>query len=66
MRTGLDSDKQYPLGDADRQTASLAALAVALVLLVGGLFLAQTLRRSAQMEDCLMAGRINCDRILQR
>lgn len=52
--------------DTSRQTASLAALAVALVLVIFGLFLVQTLRRGAQIEDCLMAGRINCDRLIQR
>jgi hypothetical protein len=66
MRTGPDGDRQDPPRDAGRQTASLAALAIALALLVGGLFLAQTLRRSAQLEDCLMAGRINCDWLTQR
>ncbi len=52
--------------DARRQTASLAALVVTLVLVVAGLFLVQTLRRGGQIEDCLMAGRINCDRLIQR
>jgi len=66
MRSGPNSDRHDPPRDAARQTTSLAALAVALALVVGGLFLAQTLRRSAAAEDCLMAGRINCDRLIQR
>ncbi len=46
---------------ADRQTASLAAVAVILVLLVGGLFLVQQLRSAAQFQDCLLSGRHNCE-----
>lgn len=47
--------------DEDRQTASLAGIAVVLLLLVAGLFLVHTLRTKAAIEDCLMAGRRNCD-----
>lgn len=50
--------------DAERQTRSLAGLAVALALLVAGLLLVQTLRHGSQVEDCLLAGRINCDRLV--
>ncbi len=46
---------------ADRQTASLAAVAVILALLTGGLYLVHTLRHSAKVEDCLMANRRDCD-----
>jgi len=46
---------------ADRQTASLAGVAVTLLLLVLGLFLIRALHAESQLEDCLMAGRINCD-----
>lgn len=46
---------------AERQTASLAAVAVVLVLLVGGLFLVHHLRATATVEDCLLSGRRNCD-----
>lgn len=51
--------------DAKRQTSSLAALALALALIVVGLVLVQTLRRGALVEDCLLAGRINCDRLIR-
>jgi hypothetical protein len=53
-------------GDAERQTRSLAALAVILALLVGGLLLARTLHRGAAVEDCLLAGRRDCDRAASR
>lgn len=51
---------------ANRQTASLAAVAVVLLLLVGGLFLVHELRATAAMEDCLLAGRRDCDRMVVR
>jgi len=66
MHTRPHNQNPDPPKDAERQTSSLAALAFAVALLVAGLFLVQTLRRGAMVEDCLMAGRINCDRLVQR
>lgn len=51
---------------AERQTASLAGVAIILLLLVGGLALVHHLHRAALIEDCLMAGRSNCDALLVR
>ena len=48
----------------NRVTQSLAGLAFALTLVVVGLFLIQHLASKARLEDCLLAGRINCDKIL--
>jgi len=50
---------------ANRQTASLGGVAVTLLLLVLGLFLVHELHAKVAIEDCLMAGRINCDRLVQ-
>jgi hypothetical protein len=50
--------------DADRRTNGLAAIVVVLLLLIGGLLLTQTLRKKSQLEDCLMAGRRDCDALL--
>jgi hypothetical protein len=50
---------------ADRQTASLAGIAVTLLLLIVGLFLVRELHAKAAIEDCLMAGRSNCDWLVQ-
>jgi len=50
---------------ANRQTTSLAGVAITLLLLVVGLFLVHELHAKATIEDCLMAGRINCDLLLQ-
>ena len=50
--------------DADRRTSSLAAIAIILVLLIGGLILTKMMQRKGQLEDCLMAGRRDCDRLV--
>ncbi len=50
--------------DANRRTAGLAAIVVVLLLLIGGLMLAQTLHRKSVLEDCLMAGRRDCDALV--
>ena len=52
--------------DADRRTAGLAAIVVVLLLLIGGLILTKTLHRKSQLEDCLMAGRRDCDALIVR
>ena len=49
---------------ADRQTASLAGVAITLLLLVVGLFLVHELHTKAMIEDCLMSGRSNCDALI--
>lgn len=51
--------------EANRQTASLAGVAITLLLLVLGVFLVHALRDQAQIEDCLLAGRSNCDVLLR-
>lgn len=53
----IDPEEQ---AEADRQTASLAGLAVTLLLLVLGLFLVQQLEAKSHIEDCLLAGRTDC------
>jgi hypothetical protein len=40
--------------------AVLLALAVILVLVLGGLFLFYMLRDASQRQDCMMQGRSNC------
>ena len=49
---------------ANRQTASLGGVAITLLLLVVGLFLVHELHAKAAIEDCLMAGRTSCDRLV--
>jgi hypothetical protein len=50
--------------EADRQTASLAGLAVTLLLVVVGLFLIHQLHAKCMIEDCLLSGRSNCDKLV--
>ena len=61
MRFGAVEDEA---AEENRLTASLAGLAVALMLVVAGLFLIQHLRDKARIEDCLMSGRFNCDSVV--
>ena len=58
------TEKPNEAAEADRQTASLAAMAVILLLLVAGLFRVHELRSKASIEDCLMSGRRSCDRLV--
>jgi len=51
---------------ADRQTASLAGMAVTLLIVVVCLFLLKELHNKAAIEDCLLAGRSNCDAVVAR
>ncbi|MDR3517075.1 MAG: hypothetical protein P4M00_14780 [Azospirillaceae bacterium] len=46
--------------DGNRQTRSLAGLAVILLLCVASLFLIHRLTAVSRTEDCLMAGHTNC------
>jgi hypothetical protein len=39
---------------------AMAGLAIAVVLLVVGLWLAHELTAASKMQDCLMSGRSNC------
>jgi hypothetical protein len=57
-------DKQEDERTEDRQTSSLLGIVIVLLLLIVGLFLVQQLRTSAALEDCLLAGRRNCDALV--
>jgi len=57
--------EEPPEARANRQTASLAALALLLGLVVLGLVLIRTLRHEGQVEDCLMQNRLNCDQLTE-
>ena len=45
----------------ENRTPAMAGLAIAVVLLVVGLWLARELRAASKMQDCLMSGRTNCN-----
>jgi hypothetical protein len=50
---------------ANRQTVSLAGVAITVLLVVLGLFLVRQLQTKAAIEDCLLAGRMQCDWLVQ-
>jgi hypothetical protein len=56
MRVQLAELRQRVEEDADRQTASLAALALILFLITLGLFLVRELHAKSALEDCLLSG----------
>lgn len=64
------TSRDWPLSEteeqevANRQTAGLAGIAVALLLIIFGMILVRELHAKASIEDCLMAGRTNCDLVV--
>ena len=58
--TMSDNERQE---EDDRFTASLAGLAMAIFLGVVGFYLAEQLADISKREDCLLQGRLNCERI---
>jgi hypothetical protein len=65
-RPRLWTDDSEQAQAANRQSASLAGVAVTLALLTVGLFLVDRLRTNVAIEDCLLAGRRNCDALVVR
>lgn len=53
-------DDQHDDEQGGRPVAALAGLAVIVLLVLAGLWLAHQLRGSASMQDCLASGRTNC------
>lgn len=47
-------------GGPNRRIAALLGLALMALLVVGAIYLVQALHRESQLEDCLMAHRLNC------
>jgi hypothetical protein len=58
--------KSQPAESQGIRTPAMAGLAVAVVLLVIGLWLARELTAASKMQDCLMSGRTNCNVIQPR
>lgn len=48
------------MSDENPMRSNLTALIVILLLVVGGLYLAQKLRQVGTLQDCVMSGRTNC------
>ncbi len=47
----------------DNNRGAIAALIAVVLVVAAGLWLTQRLRADARIQDCVMAGRINCARI---
>jgi hypothetical protein len=47
--------------EQENRRPAMAGLAIAVVLLVAGLWLAHELTAASKMQDCLMSGRTNCN-----
>jgi hypothetical protein len=45
----------------ENRRLAMAGLAIAVILLVVGLWLAHELTSASKMQDCLMSGRTNCN-----
>jgi len=52
--------------DGPRQTRGLMALALVLGLALAASYLIERLRKEGQIEDCLFAGRSNCDVLIDQ
>lgn len=57
-----DSEMNEP-EPKDTRRPAIAGLAIAVVLLVVGWWLARELTAASKMQDCLMSGRTNCNQI---
>jgi hypothetical protein len=51
------SEPEHP----ENRGPAMAGLAIAVVLLLVGLWLAHELTSASKMQDCLMSGRTNCN-----
>jgi hypothetical protein len=64
-RSDRNRDRDDHDEDEDRrETRGLAALALVLALALAASYLVDRLREEAMLEDCLLAGRINCDALI--
>jgi hypothetical protein len=57
MNDELDT---YRRPGAHSQRAALVGLAICLALVLGGLFLVYALKKTSDVQDCVMQGRTNC------
>jgi hypothetical protein len=56
----LDDQAMSDREQGGNRRGAIAGLAIAIVLLVVGLWLSRELTASSKMQDCLMSGRTNC------
>lgn len=56
----MEEPKQRQNRQGGNRNGAVAGLAIAVVLLVVGVWLAHELTAASKMQDCLMSGRTNC------
>jgi flagellar biogenesis protein FliO len=59
-----DDEDNQDKNDRDRLKRSFAGLAVALLLVVAGVYLVARLHKQNEIEVCLEAGHHNCDALV--
>jgi hypothetical protein len=64
MRRVKHEDRELEDEDTDRRTRGLAGVAIILFLAVVASYLIQSLRKEGEIEDCLLAQRLNCDSLV--
>jgi hypothetical protein len=63
QNTKPENIRPEPAESETSRTPAMVGLAVAVLLLVVGLWLAHELTAASKMQDCLMSGRTNCNQI---
>jgi hypothetical protein len=58
-----DRHREHPVSERDRTLTHLAILAVIVVLIGAGVWMANAILEVRRIQDCAMAGRRNCERI---
>jgi hypothetical protein len=59
----MDKPKSDKPKKGDNRNGAMAGLAIAVVLLVVGVWLAHALTAATRLQDCLLSGRTNCNTI---
>jgi hypothetical protein len=57
MNDGRDAQRRE---ESNSQRAALIGLLICLLLVLGGLFLFYALKKTSDLQDCVMQGRTNC------
>ena len=58
-----DPEPEAPISERDRTLTQLVILAVIVVLIGTGVWMANAILEMRRVQDCAMAGRRNCERI---
>jgi hypothetical protein len=56
----MERDEREPETEEAEARSSLAGLVVAILLVLGGIYLVLEMRDNAKLQDCVASGRRNC------